>query len=194
MGFASRTPFIRTLNTLQAGFITPLCKNLCCSHFPSCKVHPETLPISLYKHIHYFPPLFSFSSFSSEVWKSIYKTRGVLSTVFTLDCQGQSVSNRTLNDFLLLPVYTSVKESYQGCYNHHLENHSAAHPSKDFLKGMGWIIPAHPIQSWLTSLREGQEFSTGIWEMPFSKFSAPENLQLLSGLEKSHSHFLNAGT
>lgn len=41
---------------------------------------------------------------------------------------------------------------------------------------MGWIIPAHPIQSWLTSLREEQELSTGIWEMPLSKFYAPENL------------------
>lgn len=96
-----------------------------------------------------------------------------------LACPGPGCFQQNI-DFLLLPVHISVKESeYQRCwycYNQHFENHPTAHPSQAFLKGMGWIIPAHPIQSWLTSLREEQELSTGIWEMPLSKFYVPENL------------------
>lgn len=71
MGFASRTPFITTLNTLQAG-ITPVCKDMCCSHFP--KAHPETLPLALYKHTHYSP------LFSCWVVKQHLQNSGVLST------------------------------------------------------------------------------------------------------------------
>lgn len=160
---------------------------MCCSRFPSCKVHPETLPWSLYKHPHSFP-LFSFSS---GLWSSIYKTRGVLSTRSIPDCQGKGVFNRTLTFSRYQFTFMSKNQNISVATIATLKTTQQLILPKTFWKGWDESFQLIQFRADCLPPKEEQELSTGD---AFQQILCSREFQLLSGLEKSHSHFLNAGT
>lgn len=163
---------------------------MCCSRFPSCKVHPETLPWSLYKHSHSFP-LFSFSS---GLWRGIYKTRGVLSTRSIPDCQGKGVFNRTLTFSRYQFTFMSKNENIRVANFTISKTTQQLILRKTFWKG--WDESFQLIQ--FRADRLPPKGRAGIVNRrlgdAFQQILCSREFQLLSGLEKSHSHFLNAGT
>lgn len=184
MGFASRTPFITTLNTLQAG-ITPLCKNTCLFPFSQLQGAPwNAAIITLQTHPLFFPLLLLFLFFwvvkqhlqNRRCLKYLYPSwiaRVCLTGHWLSPVTSFLFCQRIITSGLLQsPLWKSPSSSScQRLSQRDGMNHSSSSNLQlmDFPKGGAGIVNRHLGDA-------------------FQQILCSREFKLVSGLEKSHSH------